>query len=139
MRLHARIAEGVETLWADSLEAHASELAHHFAQAEALLGTEKLVRYSVVAGERALASHAYEEALIQFSRALAAKEGRPVDGETADILFGLGRAQAATLESVQMIETLNTMRLAFDYYADAHDVGQAIAVAEYHYWGTPGL
>ena len=38
VRLHARIAETLEVLYADNVEAHAAELAHHFAEAEAMLG-----------------------------------------------------------------------------------------------------
>ena len=49
-------------------------MAYHFAEAEAVLGSEKLVRYSLLAGEQALATYAWEEALAQFERALAAKE-----------------------------------------------------------------
>ena len=73
VRLHARIAEALETLYGANVEARAAELAHHFAEAEAVLGTAKLVHYSLLAGERALVSYAYEEALAHFLRALAAK------------------------------------------------------------------
>ncbi|MCH7746155.1 MAG: tetratricopeptide repeat protein, partial [Chloroflexi bacterium] len=126
VRLHARIAEMLEELYGDSVEAHAAELAHHFAQAEAMLGTEKLVYYSVIAGERALANYAYEEALAHFQRALASKEDQPVDGELADILFGIGRSQAA-LALTQ--DALENFALAFDYYAKTGDIATAVAVA----------
>ncbi|MCI0794176.1 MAG: protein kinase, partial [Chloroflexi bacterium] len=66
VRLHARIAEALEQLYGDDTESHAAELAHHFAQAEAMTGPEKLVRYSLQAGERALAAYAYEEAQGHF-------------------------------------------------------------------------
>ena len=63
VRLHARIAEALEELYGADAEAHAAELAHHFAEATTVLGTDKLVHYSLLAGERALASYAYEDAL----------------------------------------------------------------------------
>jgi len=126
VRLHARIAEMLEELYGDNVEGHAAELAHHFAQAEAMLGTEKLVYYSVIAGERALANYAYEEALAHFQRALASKEDQPVDGELADILFGLGRSQAA-LALTQ--DALENFAHAFDYYAKTGDIATAVAVA----------
>ena len=50
----------------DNFEAHAAELAHHFAQSEAVTGSDKLVRYSLLAGEQALVYYAYEEALDYF-------------------------------------------------------------------------
>ena len=73
VRLHAQIGQALEELYGDDAEAHAAELAHHFAEAEAVLGTEKLVRYSLLAGEGALAAYAFEEALAYFEQALAAK------------------------------------------------------------------
>jgi hypothetical protein len=45
VRLHARIAETLEELYGRAAEAHAIGLAHHFVQAETLLGNEKLVGY----------------------------------------------------------------------------------------------
>lgn len=43
VRLHARIGEALEGLYGDEVEDHAAELAHHFAQAEAMLGSDKLM------------------------------------------------------------------------------------------------
>ena len=76
VRLHARIAEALEALYGEDSDQHAAELAHHFAQAQTLLGPDKLVQYSLVAGESALAASAHEQALAHFERALAAKERR---------------------------------------------------------------
>ena len=98
VRLHAKIGEALELFYAAEVETHAAELAHHYSQAEAVLGTEKLVRYSLLAGEQALSTYAWEDALGHFQRALAAKEGLQMDTETAAALYGLGRAQAATLD-----------------------------------------
>ncbi len=72
VRMHARIAETLETLYGDAADAHAVELAHHFAQAEAVAGVEKLVHYSLLAGEHALSARAYEQALAHFQQALTA-------------------------------------------------------------------
>ncbi|MEE9324565.1 MAG: protein kinase, partial [Dehalococcoidia bacterium] len=70
VRLHARIAKALEKLYGDQAEAHAAELAQHFAEAQEVLGTEKLLRYSLLAGERALTTYAYEEAVAHFQRGL---------------------------------------------------------------------
>ena len=118
-RLHGRIAESLEILYQGNLEAHVSELAHHSAQAAPVSGPEKLIRYSLLAGERALATQAHEEALDHFQRGLEAKEGQTVDAETATLLFGLGRAQVATLPSYQMQEAINTLTRTLDYCAEA--------------------
>ena len=130
VRLHARIAESLEELYGDIVEARAAELAHHFAEAEAVLGTEKLVRYTLLAGGQALAAYAWEEAQAHFRRGLAAKEGQAMDGETAALLFGMGRAQVATLDPLENQEALANLVRAFDYYEETKDVDRAVAVAQ---------
>ncbi|MCH8297792.1 MAG: protein kinase [Chloroflexi bacterium] len=136
VRLHARIAETLETLYGAEAEAHVAELAHHFAEAQTVLGAEKLVHYSLIAGERALAAYAHEPALTQFQRGLAAKERQPADPETAALLFGLGRAQGAT---GQLDDAWATLGRAFDYYVNERDVAMAVAVAEYPLFYVSGL
>ena len=139
VRLHARIAETLEEMYGDQAESHAAQLAHHFSQAEAVVGSEKLVRYSLLAGERALAAYANEEAVEHFERALAAKEDQPpsmssgqaMDAETAALLFGLGRAQTATIPVYEMHHAVASLSRAFDYYVESGDVARAVAIVEY--------
>jgi DNA-binding CsgD family transcriptional regulator len=144
VHLHARIAQVLEEMYGADAQAHAAELAYHLAEAEAVTGTEKLIRYSRLAGERALTAYAYEEALAHFQRALAAKEGDSTgngvgksvlqqvrmegvaDAETADLLFGLGRAQAA---NYRIGEALASLSRTFDYYARARDEERVVAIA----------
>ena len=133
VRLHARIAEALEKIYGTNVEAHAAELAYHCAEAETILGAEKLVRYSLLAGEQALAAYAWEEALPHFQRALASKEDRSADANTAALLFGLARAQAATRYRTQYQEPRQNLRRAFDYYVQAGDVDAAVAVAQYSF------
>ena len=145
VRLHARIAEALEELYGADAQAHAAELAHHFAEAEGVLGTDKLVRYSLLAGERTMAIYAYEEALAHFQRGLNAKEGRttgPVhpelvegstssgqgmDAETAALLHGLGRTQLIML---QVDEGWANLTRAFDYYAEVGDIARVVDIAD---------
>ena len=129
VRLHARIGVALEELYGAEVETHAAELAHHFAEAEPVLGVEKLVRYSLVAGEQALAAYAWEEALFLFDQALAAKEGQPMDEDSAALLFGLGRSRAAMLDFHTRDEAYSSMRSAFDYYVDVGNVEEAVAIA----------
>jgi DNA-binding SARP family transcriptional activator len=127
-RLHARIAEALEELYGSEAETHADELAQHFSEAEPVLGAAKLVRYSALAGEAALAAHAPEQALAHFRRGLDAKGDRAIDDETAALLFGLGRAQLATLGPHELEPAVTSLRRAFDHYAEAGDVTSAVAV-----------
>ena len=55
-RLHAQIGEALERLYGPQAGTHAGELAYHFARAVSVLGTEKLVHYTQLAGEEALAN-----------------------------------------------------------------------------------
>jgi tetratricopeptide (TPR) repeat protein len=136
VRLHARIAETLEQLYGNNVEAHAAELAYHFTEAETITGTDRLVRYSGMAGRRALATYAYEEASGHFERALTAKEGAPqstgtrqeTDEETAGLLYGLGRAQLVTF---QVEEGWANLTRAFDYYAEVGDIPRVVDIADY--------
>ena len=70
VRLHARVADTLESLYGDRADEHAADLAHHFAQAETILGTEKLFAYSLIAGANAFDAHAYENAEAIYQTAL---------------------------------------------------------------------
>jgi tetratricopeptide (TPR) repeat protein len=134
-RLHARIGQVLEELYGSAAQAHAVELTHHFAEAETVVGPEKVVHYSLLAGEQALAIYAWEEAQRYFQRGLEATKTHlnslepAKDAEEAALLLGLGRAQAATLDRHQMAEAAVSLKRAFDYYADNGDISGACNVA----------
>jgi ATP/maltotriose-dependent transcriptional regulator MalT len=135
VRLHARIAETLETLYGSEVEAHAAELAYHFAQAEAVIGTEKLVRYSLLAGNQAVTLRAYEEALAHFQRGLTARGValtglEPADDEdAAALLVGLGQAQMGTHERSSRGQVVDSLTRAFDYYVNVGDSERAVTAA----------
>ncbi len=137
-RLHGRIGEAMEDLWGANAETHAAELAHHFAESQAVNGDQRLILYSQLAGEQALAAYAHEEALQHFQRALDAKEGQPMDAQTASILAGLGWAQAATFERHRIREVMATLSRAVDYFAQAGEVERVVAIAEYPFYPLLG-
>jgi DNA-binding CsgD family transcriptional regulator len=68
--LHAVVADALERLYGPSADAHADELAFHFARAEARAVSGKAVRYLVVAGRSAIARHANREAADYLAAAL---------------------------------------------------------------------
>jgi len=137
VRLHARIAQALEELYGSDSDAHSAELAHHYSEAEAMIGSEKLVHYSLLAGERALAAYAWEEAQAQFARGLAAKgmvgvgEDPIPDKQSAGLLFGYGRARVGTAERGEVQEAVDILSRAFDYYFENGEVADAVAVASY--------
>ena len=137
VQAHARIGETLEQVHQADFKENAAVLAHHFIEAKAILGPEKPMRYSLLAGERALASHAEEGAILHFKKGLVAR-GVPLSGteaapdeEVAALLFGLAPAQAATVERHQLEEAFATLTRAFEYYAEAGNVAQAVAAAEF--------
>jgi DNA-binding CsgD family transcriptional regulator/tetratricopeptide (TPR) repeat protein len=144
IRLHARIAEALLRLYGDNAEAHAAALTHHYSEASALVGPERMVHYSLLAGEQALAAYAWEDAQAHFERALKGKEGQltstgsesalslskgqGMDGEAAAIASGLGHALAALNQHQQ---AATHMRRAFvAYYAEVGDVARALATVD---------
>ena len=137
VRQHARIAQVLEKRYEDDTAAHAAELAYHFAEAQTVLGTKKLVKYSMLAGDKALASYAWEEAEAYFQRGMTAKgvslEGTETakDAEAAALLFGLGRARLATVERLRVQTAVEILSRAFGYYEAVGDVTKAAAIAEY--------
>lgn len=126
---HAATRETLEQLHQNKLEQHAGELAYHFGEARAVSGTEKMVRYSLLAGEKALETFAYEQALVHFDRVLAAKAVPEVDAESAAAHFGLARAQVATLPRHEMGQAHLNLSRAFDYYVSVGDTGQFVAIS----------
>lgn len=141
VRMHAQVAEALEALHGQGADEHAAELASHYAEAETVTGPEKALRYSMLAGEQALAVYAHEEALAHFESALALKEGRPMDAETAALLFGKARAQLGDLERGNVHLAIATAAPAFDHYVQTGETASALAIAEYPFaqqFGYPG-
>ncbi len=120
VRQHARIAETLEALRGDE---HASQLAHHYAQARS---PAKLVRYSMIAGTRALSTHGYENALSHFGAAWEAKKDRSVDSESAEILFGLGIARAATSARWNRQDAWAHLKAAIEYFIASGNIARAM-------------
>jgi predicted ATPase len=94
VELHACAARLLERRSAQEEAAHAAELLRHFQAARPLLGAEPVVRYALLAGERALRDHAYPEAVGCFQSGLDAREGAAVDDAAAALLFGMARTRA---------------------------------------------
>ena len=131
---HQRTAQVLEEGSADIVEMEPELLAHHFAEAGL---TEQAVSYWLKAGERALGNYANEEALTHFEKGLVGRNislsgtEAATDEEVATLLFGLARAQSATLEPHRLHEAFTSLCRAFEYYAGEGIVAQAVAVAEF--------
>ena len=139
VQLHAPIAEALEALYGVDADAHATELAYHYAEAEAVTGTEKLAHYSKAAGEQALAAYSYEVASSYCERALASKEDAVLDPETAELMFALGRAQVSSLERPDLQIAVQTLGRAIDYCEAMGDTTKIEVLGEIRVPPTMGV
>jgi predicted ATPase len=103
-RLHVAIAAALEAIYADDLETHAADLAWHLARGGVGGQDGRLVRYLRMAGDRAMETAAYAEAVDHFARAVSLLErtperpgGGPGRPGRAGRAVGHGPAQPGTL------------------------------------------
>ena len=94
VNLHARAVHILQQVCAGEETAYSTRLLSHAAAARQVLGKGPVVRYALLAGERALSARAYDEALRYFETGISAREGEPLDDQAAALLFGLARTHA---------------------------------------------
>ncbi|MFN8558335.1 MAG: AAA family ATPase [Dehalococcoidia bacterium] len=100
IRLHYHVGAALERAWVDDPTHYPAILAHHFHQAAALGAAGRAATWSGRAGDQALASLAYEEAVRHYERALQALDAplqapRPAAERRAErrtLLLALGDA-----------------------------------------------
>jgi DNA-binding SARP family transcriptional activator/tetratricopeptide (TPR) repeat protein len=94
--LHARIGEALEHFYAEDIDAHLAELAHHFFEALPGGNPERAIEYARRAGRHAARLLAYEEAARLYRMAIAALDLSLTAGEETrcDLLLALGDAEA---------------------------------------------
>ncbi len=117
-RLHGAIAGALEEAYGAAVEAHAAELAHHFAAAGPGAAEAKAFDYSRRAGDAARAVHAYEEAAMHFRRALSLGGAGRLDelarcdllGVLAHASLSAGEDAAGEKESLEALEIARRLR-----------------------------
>lgn len=119
-RLHARIADGIERVYAGNLEMQASQLAHHLYQAGAMADADRTTVWLVAAALKARAGSAHEEALGHLDRALSLWEG-DASLQVAELLD----SKASTLRSLgRRDEAAASYRKAIDLFEAAGAVAR---------------
>ncbi|MBI4219192.1 MAG: AAA family ATPase [Chloroflexi bacterium] len=107
IQLHSIVAESLEAAVGTSLSLNrVAELANHYALAQPVGSREKVIKYTMLAGERALASLASDEAAQIFERCLGLVLGKVSDLEIAHLSLGAGRAYAQSMKGAQAIDHL---------------------------------
>jgi hypothetical protein len=103
MRLHAGVAVTLERRYADDLEHHIDEIAHHYFKAAQAGDREKTLDYTLRAAQRSTAKMAFEEATRLYERALKVAELGGVSGSRRSrIASELKRARAMATEPSSM-------------------------------------
>jgi tetratricopeptide (TPR) repeat protein len=100
-RLHQRIGESLERLYAAQLEGHVEDLAYHFARSGDL---KKGLDYSKRAAAQAARLHALEEAIDFYGRARECAEELELTAELAEIEERLGDVWWAFGESAPAVQ-----------------------------------
>jgi tetratricopeptide (TPR) repeat protein len=104
--LHAQIVGAIEQLYADRLNPHVERLAHHALRGQLL---DKAIRYSRLAGNRALDRSAAREALTYFDRAQVALQALPESRERTEQLIDLCFEQRSALFALGELERLGAV------------------------------
>lgn len=93
IQLHRLVGQGIEQLHGLDPRPHIAQLAHHFALAAPAGEGEKAREYARQAGDQAMDACAYEEAVLEYRRALAAlRFARPDEALRCELLLRLGGA-----------------------------------------------
>ncbi len=130
VRLHARIAVALEEFYGDDAERHATELVTHFAEAETVLGSERLIHYSSFAAVSALSGYAYEEAARIATHALGLLRAGDSSPEHAGFLATLAQAEAAMITHASQAQGIwDRLETAVRMFLAAGDIVSGVETA----------
>ncbi len=124
VRLHRQIGEALEEL---DGEGNLAQLAYHFGEAASSGEVQKAVDYARRAGDRSIAINAWEDAAVNFERALQALDLNPAldDAVRFEILFGLAMALHGAGEPARSKETFRRAVAIARAMRDAERLGEA--------------
>jgi len=135
-RLHLRVAEAMEQLYAADVEPHSADLAHHLLQAGAGGDPQKTVRYLTLAGERAQAAGAFEEAVRNYDNAIPLQPAGDLRG-LADLLYKRGLARRSLGRWDEALTDWRESLAAYEGLGNGQVVGAVSAeVAMQLVWGA---
>ncbi|MEX1255963.1 MAG: protein kinase [Dehalococcoidia bacterium] len=125
--LHRQIGNALEAFYGSNVDAHLSELAHHFYQAAPGGDVDKAIDYATRAGDRAVEQLAYEEASAHYELALQALDLTDTAGERQryELLMPLGGAYYRSDLPEKAVPTLEQAVQLAIRLGDAHLQGTA--------------
>ena len=96
--LHERIGAALESIYADSLDDHVAELAHHYARSG---NPGKAVEYCLRAVQQCVVRASYAEAVAQFEAGLEQLQRLPDDDRRAELELDLRNAARGALATIK--------------------------------------
>ena len=116
-RAHLRVAEAMERVYGAGVDRHASDLAHHLFQAGATADPAKTVRFLTLAGDRARAIYANDDAIRHYEcalRTLSAYASREVDRRLVQERLGdlcglIGQRETALAHYEEVVRAYETV------------------------------
>jgi class 3 adenylate cyclase/tetratricopeptide (TPR) repeat protein len=134
-RLHLRVADTLERLHRDTLDDHASQIAHHLTQAGPLADGQRLFSTLVRAGRQALGAAGFEEALRHLEQAAALRQVATAR-QSADLLVQLAYARRSLGGSEAALTTWEEALVAYEALDDREGVARVCAEEAYDLWWT---
>jgi class 3 adenylate cyclase/tetratricopeptide (TPR) repeat protein len=122
-RLHLQAAEVIERQFADDLEAHAADLAHHLSHGGRSADRARLVRYLTIAGERAVNAAAFDDAVNHFEYALSLLPANDQLGR-AQLLERLAMARRSVGRWDDALRTMNEALDRYEALGEAEAIGR---------------
>ena len=127
--LHRRIVEIMEARYADNTDNHAERLAHHAFEGQLW---DKAVAYNRLAGHKALARSAAEDAVTFFERALEIVDR--CDGPRIEVLLDLGNACFPLGKREKALGHIAEAKYLATHTDDTLSVGKADSAKALYHW-----
>jgi class 3 adenylate cyclase/tetratricopeptide (TPR) repeat protein len=125
-RMHLRVTEAMEEVYARALEEHVADLAHHLYQAGSAADPQKTAHYLALAAERAFRAAAFEDALRHYESAVSLQPADNRKGR-ADLLFKRGLARRSLGRWEEALADWREALAAYEELGDAEAVGNVCA------------
>ena len=130
VRIHARTASALEELYGHKADSHAQQLLDHFIQADTAPGTDRIVKYAVIAGNEALKVVDLGSAARCFEAGIRAYGQETKDERYAGMLGNLGRARLATLQRTELQIAIDNLIASFNLCVELGQNRAAIEIAK---------
>jgi tetratricopeptide (TPR) repeat protein len=127
-RLHQQIAQALERLYAEHVDRHILEIAHHLIRAGPAAAVHEVLRYARQAGDQAFAVSAWGEAAHYYEAALAAAESTAhlTVQERAILHYRAGFARYRDMDAGPCLDHYDKAIVAYRLVGDAPGLAQVL-------------